>query len=126
VYRIKGKERVLIRIVKAPLIYQEEEGRFRKAARGTGARAYIFFLAASSRRRRPWQEIRLRRRHALSKRRSASSLGRSTIFRWLPFPPTTSLPSYNLLVNFASLLGGGYVRWDKKYSGGRGGGRARR
>ena len=30
------------------------------------------------------------------------------------FVSPTRLPSYNLLVNFASLLEG-YVRWDKKY-----------
>lgn len=36
-----------------------------------------------------------------------------TIFRWLP-PHRRRSPSYNLLVNFASLLEG-YVRWDKKY-----------
>lgn len=36
-----------------------------------------------------------------------------TIFRWLP-PHRRRSPSYNLLVNFASLLEG-YVRWNKKY-----------
>lgn len=67
------------------------------------------------------REKRVERRWAAQRRANTITLYRhrrlergSTIFRWLSPPHLPSSPSYNLLVNFASLLEG-YVRWDKKY-----------